>query len=135
MGMFKDIKKLQQQSKEIDKTFDPGAQARAATEQMKAMNQQMAAANAAMAAPPADAVQASAQVVSVGAAAGMMNMDSIMPVEFLVTMPGQPPRPVSASVIVPIAQMSRLAAGATVTVRVSQSDPSSLAVDWAATAS
>jgi len=132
MGIFKDIHKITQQAKEIDKTFDPGQQARDATERMKAMNQQMASAAAAMSAPPTDAVDAKAQVVSVGATAGMMNMDPILPVELLVQQEGLPPRPASVSVIVPMAQMHRLVPGAMLPVRVSKSDASSIAIDWAA---
>ncbi len=132
MGFFKDINKLQQQAKEIKKDWDPGQQARDATERMKALNQQMAAANAAATAPPEDAIDATAQVVSVGATAGMLNMDPIMPVEFLVTRPGVSPMPASATVIVPMAHLARLQAGATLPVRVSRSDPSALWVNWAA---
>ena len=132
MGFFKDINKLQQQSKEIKKDWDPGQQARDATEKMKQMNQQMAAANAAAAGPAADSVDASAQVVSVGMTSGMMNMDPILPVELLVNMPGQPPRPASVTLIVPMAQLHRVVAGATLPVKVSQSNPESIAVNWAA---
>lgn len=132
MGFFKDLNKLQKQSKEISKDWDPGQQARDATERMKAMNEQFAAANAAAATPPEDAVDATAQVVSVGQTSGMMNMDPILPVELLVTMPGAPPMPVSATLVVPMAQLSRVAAGATLQVRVSRSNPSAVFVNWAA---
>ncbi len=132
MGIFKDVRKLTQQAKEIDKTFDPGQQARDATERMKQMNQQMAAANAAIATPPEDAVEATASVVSVGTTAGMMNMDPILPVELLLQQPGLPPRPVSVSVIVPMAQLHRVVAGATLPVKVSRSNPDSLAINWSA---
>jgi hypothetical protein len=130
MGMFKDLKKITQQAKEMDKTFDPGAQARAATEQMKQLNQQMASASAALTAPPEDAIDATAQVLSVGAASGMMNMNPILPIELLVTMPGGAPMPVSTSVIVPTGQIPQLSAGAQIKVKVSKANPSSLAIDW-----
>jgi hypothetical protein len=130
MGFFKDIHTLQKQGKEMDKTFDPGAQARNATERMAAMNQQFAQANAAMAAPPEDAIEATGQIVSVGTTSGMINMDPIVPVELLVLANGLPPRPVSASIVVPMAQLARLQPGATLNVRISRSDPSAVAVVW-----
>jgi hypothetical protein len=130
VGFFKDIHTLTKQAKEIDKTFDPGAQARDATARMAAMNQQFAQANAAMAAPPEDAVEASAQIVSVGTTSGMLNMDPIVPVELFILADGQPPRPVSTSLVVPMAQLARLQPGASLNVRVSKSDPSAVAVVW-----
>jgi hypothetical protein len=134
MGFFKDVHKLTQQAKEIDKTWDPGQQARDATERMRQMNQQMAAANAAATAPPADAIEATASVVSVGTAAGMINMEPIMPVELLIEQDGMPPRPVSVSIVVPMAQLARLVPGASLPVKVDRTDPNSLAVDWSAQA-
>jgi hypothetical protein len=131
MGFFKDINKLQKQGKEMKKDWDPGQQARDGVEKMKAMNQQMAAANAAAAGPPEDSVDASAQVVSVGMTSGMMNMDPILPVDFLVTQPGRPPMPVSSTVIVPMAHLSKVAAGVTLPVKISKSNPSSVVINWA----
>jgi hypothetical protein len=130
MGFFKDIHTLQKQAKEIDKTFDPGQQARDATARMAAMNQQFAQANTALAAPPGDAVDATAQIVSVGPSTGMINMDPIVPLELLISTPGLPPRPASISSVVPMTQLSRVQPGASLTVRVSQSDPSAIAVIW-----
>ncbi len=134
MGFFKDVHKLSQQAKEIDKTWVPGQQARDATERMKQMNQQMAAANAAATAPATDAVEATASVVSVGQTAGMMNMDPIMPVELLIEQEGLPPRPASVSIIVPMAQLHRVVPGASLPVKVGRSDPNSIAVEWSAPA-
>ena len=134
MGFFKDVHKLKQQAKEIDKTWDPGAQARAGVERMKEMNAQMASANAALTAPAYDAIEANATVVSVGAAIGMIAPNPILPVQLLVMQDGLPPRPASVSLIVPIAQLARLQPGATLPVRVSKSDPSAIAVEWSAPA-
>ena len=132
MGMFKDLKKLTEQSKEIQNDWDPGQQARDATEQMKALNQQMAAATAAMNAPPSEGgIDATATIVSVGQTAGMMNMDPIMPIEFLVQQPGMPPRPMSATAVVPMAHIAKVSSGATVPVKVGGTDPNAIAIDWA----
>jgi hypothetical protein len=132
MGFFKDINQINRQSKEISKDWDPGQQTRDATARMAAVTQQMAQANAALAAPPADAIDATAQVVSVGNATGMLNSNPIVPVELMILQTGGPPRPVSTSVVVPMTQLVRLQAGATVPVKLSASDPSALAIDWSA---
>ena len=130
MGFFKDIHTIQKQAKEIDKTWDPGAQAREANARMAEMNQMMSQATAALAAPPEDGIEANAQLVSAGNPTGMVNTDPIVPVELLVVQDGLPPRPVSLSVIVPTLQMHRLQPGAMLPVRISRTDPSALAVDW-----
>jgi hypothetical protein len=132
MGFFKDINTLKQQGKELQKNSDPGRSLRDATSMMADLNQTMAQSTAALAAPPADSVDASAQVVSVAAPSGFMNADSIVPVELLVLQAGLPPRPLSTAVIVPMTQVHRLQAGATLPVKVSRSDPSALAIDWTA---
>jgi len=132
MGFFKDVNKLKKQAKEIDKTWDPGAQARAGIERMKAANEQMASMTAALTAPPGDAIEATAQVVSVGPTVGQMNLDPMLPVEFLVLEDGKPPRPASATLVVPMAQLYRVQPGAVLPVRISRSDPSAVAVEWAA---
>lgn len=132
MGLFKDINKLQKQAKEISKDYDPAQQMKDATERMKQMNEQFAAANAAATAPPEDAVDATASIVSVGMTSGMMNMDPILPVELLVNLPGRPPTPISATLVVPMAHLAKVTAGASLPVRVSASNPSAVFVNWAA---
>jgi hypothetical protein len=83
-----------------------------------------------MAGPPEDAIEASAQVVSVGTTSGMLNMDPIVPVELMIRADGLPPRPVSSTLVVPMAQLARLQPGTSLNVRVSRSDPSAVAVVW-----
>jgi len=132
MGFFKDINTLKQQGKEASKNRDPGQDLRNMTSMMADLNQSMVQTTAALAAPPADAVDATAQVVSVSSPTGFMNAESIVPVELLVLQPGLPPRPLSLAVMVPMTQMQRLQAGATLPVKISRSNPSALAIDWAA---
>src|SRR5262245_823112 len=123
MGVFKDIAKLNKQAKEIQKNTDVGAQARSAVDQMKQMNQQMAAQVAAATAPMDDAVRAQAQVVSIGAATGMMNMNPIIPVELLIVQDGAPPRPVSTTLTIPVGMIPQVQPGKTLTVQMSASNP------------
>ena len=130
MGFFKDMNTLHKQAKEIDKDFHPGQMTRDATARMAEMNAQMQATTKAMTAPPGDGVDATAQVVSIGMTAGMVNMDPIVPVELLVSQPGMPPRPLSASIVVPQMQLHRLQAGASLPIKISVSDPTAVAVVW-----
>ena len=132
MGLFKDISALKKQAKAMDRDFDPGAQARDANARMREMNQSFASATAALAAPPADAISAPAQVLSVGMSTGMVNANPIVPVQLMVLQPGLPPRSVSTSSVVPMNQMHRLQPGAALSVRLSASDPSAVAIDWSA---
>ena len=130
MGFLKDIKTLNKQSKEISKNADPAQAMQSGTARMQAVNEQLAQTNAALTAPPGDAIEASAQVLSMGASIAMLNNDPIVPIELMVFQPGGPPRPVSTSVVVPLTQLHRLATGATVPVRLSASNPAALAIDW-----
>ena len=127
MGFFGDIAKIQKQAKELDKDFHPGEQMRAGTEKLKAMNESMAAATTAL----TSGIPAKAQIVSMGMTAGSMNMDPIMPIDLLVMADGMPPRPVSVTIPVPISQMYRVIPGAMLAVRISETDPNSVAIDWA----
>ncbi len=137
MGFFKDIHKVTQQAKEIDKTFNAKDQMATALDKMKNANQMMQnqtaamnAAGASVAGPGADGIDATAQVVSVGFATGALNMDVMLPVHFLIMQEGLPPRPMDATILVPPTQMHRVASGAVLPVKLSASNPNALAVDW-----
>jgi hypothetical protein len=130
VGFFKDIKTVSTQSKEIAKDSDPAQPMQSGMARMRAVNEQLAQMNAALSAPPGDAVEASAQVLSIGTTTGMLNNDPIVPVDLIIFQPGGPPRPISTSVVVPLTQLHRLAAGATVPVKLSASNPDALAIDW-----
>ena len=128
MGFMGDINRLRKQSKEIDKNFDPGAQAREATEKMRALNESMEQATKAM----VDGVPGTAQVVAVGPTTGAVNMNPMMRVDLLVTQGsgGGVPRPVSLELVVPVANISRVFPGATLPVLVSPTDPNAVAIAW-----
>lgn len=130
MGFFKDLGRLQAQSKEMDRTFDPAAQARAGTAKMAAMTEMLNQQTAALTAPPADSVDCRATVVTVGLANGMLNGNPLVPVDLLVEEPGLPPRPLSTTLVVPTTQLQRITAGTSLPLKVSASDPSAVVVDW-----
>jgi hypothetical protein len=126
MGFFKDVHKLKQQAKEIDKNWDAGAQAQDALAQMRAMNASMEQATQAM----TDGVPGTAQVVTVSPTTGMVNFNPTMRVELLVSQQGGPPRPVTKELVVPVIYTSRLFPGAQLAVMVSPTDPDAVAIMW-----
>lgn len=134
MGFFKDLGRLQSQAKELDRNYDPAAQARAGTAKMAAMTEMLNKQTAALSGPPADSVDCRATVVTAGLATGMLNGNPLVPVDLLVEAPGLPPRPLSTTLMVPTTQLQRVTAGSSLPLKVSVSDPSAVAVDWSAPA-
>lgn len=79
-------------------------------------------------------IDCTAEVLSIGQRSGMFNVDPMLPVELLVIQPGQPPRPASMTLVVPLAHLGQLSVGATLPVRVGVSNPAAVWVNWAAIA-
>lgn len=131
MGFFKDIRKLQKQAKEIDRTFDPGAQMAQSLQAMQAasavMEQQTAAARLAVEGEPA-----AAQVNLARETGQMLNNQPIVELNLLVFLEGRPPYPVTAQQIVPLAQVGRLIPGSRLAVKVDPKAPATIWIDWAA---
>ncbi len=130
MRFLKDSKTVGKQSEESSENSDPGSAMQGGVARMQALNEQLAQMNAALSAPPGDAVEASAQVMSMGTSTGSLNNDPIVPLELIIFQPDGPPRPIAISVVVPLTQLHRLATGATVPVKLSASNPDALAIDW-----
>lgn len=130
MGIFGDVSKIMKQAKEIDKTFDPGAQTRDATARMREMNASMEAATKAL----TEGGPGTAQIMNVGMTTGSMNVDPIMPLDLLVIQEGLPPRPVKISLAIPFSQLHRVVPGAVLPVRIGADDPNAIVIDWAAPA-
>ena len=126
MGFIRDLNKLNKQAKEIRKDWDPGKQMSEAMGRMQAINESMEEANQAL----ADGVPGTAQVVTVGATTGAVNMNPMMRVDLLVTPENGVPRPMSKDLVVPMQHLGRVAAGATLPVLVSPTDPDALAIMW-----
>ena len=140
MGFLGDIRKLREQTKELENTYETyniKDEAAHGIEGMKAVNEMLANQTAAMNAaststgsPFDDGYEATAVVVSVGSAVGSIGMDTLLPVELLVMEEGLPPRPLKASATVPGPQLHRMVPGSTLLVMLSRSNPEALAVDW-----
>lgn len=131
MGFFKDIRTIQKKAKEIDKTFDPGAQMAQSLQAMRdasaVMEQQTAAARLAVEGDPA-----SAQVNAARETGQFLNMQPMVEISLLVFLEGQPPYPVTVREVVPMTQMGRLTPGSRLSVKVDPKARQTIWIDWAA---
>lgn len=92
MGFLKDINTLKKQAKEIDNTFDPGAQMREGKQRMAAAQEMMAQQTAAMRLATTGE-DATAQVVAARDTGTQINLQPILEIDLLVMRDGQPPYP------------------------------------------
>ena len=99
MGFLKDINTLKKQAKEIDKTFDPGAQMRAGKERMAAAKQMMAQQTIAaqLARPASGPTPRSSASHDTGT---QINIQPMIELDLLVTRAGQPPYPAKVTQLV-----------------------------------
>lgn len=129
MGFFKDVRKLQKQAKEIDKTWDPGAGMAQAVQAMQSagamMEQQTLAARLAV-----EGEAASAQVTAARDTGQLINLQPVIEISLLVFLEGQPPYPVTLQQVVPMAQMGRLTPGTRLAVKVDPRARESIWIDW-----
>jgi len=139
MGMFKDMRNLQKQAKEIEKTMPPVADRMAAAqERMARANQMMTAqtqaANAAAAAAAGLADGTSVRrtvMISNMRQVGMINFDLLVEFELTVMADGMPPYPATTQQPVSQMQIGRLRPGMTVQGAVDPSNPTAVWLDLA----
>jgi hypothetical protein len=128
MGMFKGLRDLQKQSKELQKNMDVGATMANAQAQMagaqEMMAQQTKAANAAT-----NGVEATAVVVAVRQSGAMINMQPSMEIDLNVMPEGLPPYPVTVSQIVAPMHLAAFTVGKSLHVKVDPNDPSAVWID------
>jgi roadblock/LC7 domain-containing protein len=129
MGLFKNMRDLSKQGRELQKNMDVGAQLENAQAQMAAANemmaQQTAAANAAT-----TGVDATAVIVEVRQGAAMINYQPMIEVDLTVMPEGLPPYPVTVQQVATMVQLPEIKAGATVHVKVDPNNPSAVWIDW-----
>jgi hypothetical protein len=130
MGMFKSMRDLQKQSKEIQKNWDVGAQLDDAQTRMAAANemmaQQTAAANIA-----ATGVDATASVIAVRDSGGQVNFQPMCEIDLTVMPDGLPPYPVTVKQVVAMTQLAALTPGKNVRVKVDPNNPATVFIDMA----
>jgi hypothetical protein len=132
MGLFKSVRDLNRQAKDISAGWDVGAQLEDAQARMAAMNQvmadQTAAANLAL-----TGIDATATIAAVRQGAGLVNMQPLIQLDLTVLPEGRPPYPATVSQVVPMSHLALARPGATVRVKVDPNDASIVWIDWAST--
>jgi hypothetical protein len=130
MGLFKSVRDLQKQAKEIDKTFDPGQQMKDGMAQMAAANEMMAqqtqAANLAM-----TGIDAKASIISAAQTGAMVNFQPSMAIDLNVFPEGLPPYPVTVTAVVEQVFLGKCVPGKSVAVKVDPENPQTVWIDWA----
>ncbi len=123
MGFFRDLKKLNDKSKEFA-AQQPSAKDRMAqgTASMAAMNEMMAKMNAAFD-PAQPSTTVDAQVIAVRDAGSQFNLQPVLDVDLLVIGTAGSPYPITVRQPIPHAAIARITVGATVPVRVRVDDP------------
>ena len=132
MGFFSNLNKLNKQAKEIQKNQPPVADQMAnAMAQMEQANQFMAqqAAGGAVLQDPT-AVDGTAQVLAVRDTGMRVNLNATLQLDLLVTLPGQPPRPVTITSVVQPQQLALAQPGAQLRVRANPATPEQAVLIW-----
>jgi hypothetical protein len=130
MGFFKSLNDLNKQAKEINKDWDPGQQMKDGMAQMQAANEMMAqqtqAANLAM-----SGSDAQASITGVAQTGAMVNFQPTMAIELTVFPDGGVPYPAQVTQIVEQPYLAKATPGQQVKVKIDQSDPNTIWIDWA----
>ena len=136
MSVFKSMRDLQKQAREIQRNSPPAGERMAAMqERLAGINQMMAAQTqaatmAARAAAGDDPYAKRVPVVISGMRQiGTMNFDLIVEFELTVTPEGMPPYPATIEQLVSQFQVSQLGVGRTVTATIDPSNPAAIWLD------
>lgn len=128
MGMFKSVRDLQKQSKEINKNWDAGAQIEDSKQRMadatQMMADQTAAANLA-----ATGTEGTATVAAVRDGGGMVNFQPMMEIDLTVIADGRPPMPVTVKQVVPQAQLAMMQPGKNIKIKFDPENPTMVWID------
>lgn len=133
MGFFKDIKKLNDQGKELREQYPVQDQLANAQTRMAEANQmmaQMAASSAAATAAITNGVDAIATVNSATQTGAMMNFNPVVDLDLLVMLPSGVPMPVRRQEMVMQMHLMRCQPGGRLKVKVDPANPQGLWIDW-----
>lgn len=131
MGMFRAMRDLHQQSSEISKNWDVGAQMAQAQASMQSAQATMAQQTAATTIA-ATGIDGTATISAVRQGGAMINRQPIVELDLTVMVPGRPPLPVTVSQVVELVHLPRAQPGAQVAVKVDPKDPSVVFINWSA---
>ena len=130
MGMFKDYQSIKQQTKEFSKQHDVKTSMGDMQSKLEALNASMAPVAQSLAISQGTACRAT--VTAIQQTGAMINFAPACEISLLVMIPGRPPFPVTRAEVVPPIYVSRALPGQSVAVRVMESNPQDLYIDWAA---
>lgn len=137
MGFFKDIKKLNDQGKEMREQYpvqDQLANAQASMAQANQMMAQMAASSAQATAAMTNGVDAYATITTAQQTGAMMNFNPVVDLDLLVMLPSGVPMPVRRQEMVMQIHLPRCQPGSRLKVKVDPANPTGLWIDWASPA-
>ncbi len=123
MGLFKDIKKLNEQGKEISKNWDPAAQMQQAMGSMAAMQDVLAHQSAAYSIGPNGQV-AKALINASRDTGAQMNHQPVLEIDLLVMPEGGAPFPATVRQVVALSSLGRITPGAEIQVTYDPANPS-----------
>ncbi|GGM70377.1 hypothetical protein ACFFX1_07205 [Dactylosporangium sucinum] len=129
MGLFGDLRKLQRQAKEIDRTWDPGAQLRAGMAQMQHVEQQLQAQTADLELVRTG-VPGAATIIGLADTGTRVNLEPLVRISLLVEVAGRPPYPVTREVLLPLHASAQAGVGQRVSVLVDPRQPDHILVRW-----
>jgi hypothetical protein len=129
MGLFKSLRQIEKQAKELGRGHDPVAQMRGGLASMQAATSMLAQQNA-TAHLAHTGLTGSAMITALRDTGTRLNEMPMVELGLLVTVEGRPPYPVSLQCVVPLVGMSKLGHGQQVAVRVDPVRPQSVAVMW-----
>ena len=128
MGMFKAMRDLQKESRDIQKTWDPGQAMKDGSARMAAAQEQMAQMTK-QANLQTTGVTCAATVVAARDTGGMVNMEPIVEIDLTVLPDGLPPYPATIRQAISQFYIGRVQPGASLSVKVDPNDPASMFID------
>ncbi len=134
MGFVNNLRAIRKQAKEIDKTWDPGAQMREGLARMQQMNQVMAAQTEALELERVG-VPATGTVIALTDTGSRLNFNPVVRLSVLVEHGDRPPYPVTKDVILPVQATAQACVGQRVALLVDPADPQQILVRWGQPAS
>jgi hypothetical protein len=135
VGFFKDLRKLNKMGKEAYLQMDVGAQmqqASAAMAQAQQMMAQQTAANSLGA--PGNGEPASATITSVRNTGTLINYQPVAEIALLVQRDGRPPYPTTVTEQIGVDKQALCHPGRELQIKVDPEDPSTVWIDWRASA-
>ena len=128
MGMFKAMRDLSKESREIQKTTDFGAMRKQGMANMAAMQEQMAQMTK-QANLQTTGISCAATVTAVRDTGGMVNNEPIAEIDMTVLPDGLPPYPVTIRQAISPFYSGRVQPGASLSIKVDPNDPSTAFID------